>query len=180
MKCKECTADIGGTSHKLIEGNKELNVTDTTLRGYCLTDASTISDNPQTERQLNQPSFHVVRFFLHCALYFACDRDEKAVKTMMVKEPALPKEFFWQHLNKDLFLIGRALNLNPDEVLIMLHSILNDILNLALSKLISLFFLLFFRSFLNFLRHQIQVSINGIQRRIDKVGKQLSMKHVYK
>ena len=128
MKCKECNADIGGTSHKLIETNKELNVTDTTLRGYCLTDASTISDNPQTERQLNQPAFHVVRFFLHCALYFACDNDEKAVKTMMVKD-------FWQHLNKDLLLIGRALNLNRDEVLIILHSVLNDILNLRRSKL---------------------------------------------
>jgi uncharacterized protein YihD (DUF1040 family) len=135
MKCKECNADIGGTSHKLIETNKELNVTDTTLRGYCLTDASTISDNPQTERQLNQPAFHVVRFFLHCALYFACDNDEKAVKTMMVKEQISPKDFFLQHLNKDLFLIGRALDLNQDEVLIILHSILNDIPNLGHSTL---------------------------------------------
>ena len=99
-----------------------------------MNDASTISDNPQTERQLTQPAFHVVRFFLHCALYFACDKDEKAVKLMMIKEPDVPKDFFWQHLNKDLALIGRALNLNPDEVLIILHSILNDILSLGLSK----------------------------------------------
>jgi hypothetical protein len=125
-KCKECNADIG-TSHKLIETNKELNVTDTTLRGYCLTDASTISDNPQTERELNQPAFHVVRFFLHCALYFACENDENAVKTMMVKEPVSPKDFFLQHLSKDIVLIGRALNLTSDEVYILLHSILNDI-----------------------------------------------------
>jgi hypothetical protein len=54
---------------------------------------------------------------------------------MMVKEPVSPKDFFLQHLNKDIVLIGRALNLNPDEVLIILHSILNDILNLSHSKL---------------------------------------------
>ncbi len=104
------------------------------MKGYCLNDASTISDNPQSERQLTQPAFHVTRFFLHCALYLACDKDEKAVKAMMLREPAEPKDFFWSHLNKDLMLIGRALNLNPDEVLIILHSILNDILCYTLSK----------------------------------------------
>jgi hypothetical protein len=89
------------------------------LKGYCLNDASTISDNPQSECQLKQPAF---LSFFNCALYFACDKDEKAIKAMMFREPAEPKDFFWSHLNKDLMLIGQALNLNPDEVLIILHS----------------------------------------------------------
>lgn len=49
----------------------------------------------------------------------------------MIKEPQDPKEFFWSHMNKDLSLIGKALNLNTDEVYIILHSILFDIINVS-------------------------------------------------
>jgi hypothetical protein len=67
---------MGGQSHKLLETNKELDVKDTTMKGYCLQDASKVSDNPQQERLLSQPSLHVIRFMLHCALYLAVDIDE--------------------------------------------------------------------------------------------------------
>ena len=127
-KCKECQADIGGTGHKLIDNNRELNVADSTMRGYCLTEAHTMSDTPIAERQLNQTSLHLTRFFLHCALYLAIDKDENAIKSMMIKTPDNAKDFFWNHLLKDLSLIVKALNINMDEVFIVIHHVLNDIM----------------------------------------------------
>ena len=46
----------------------------------------------------------------------------------MVKEAANVKDFFWNHLLKDLFLITRALNMNMDEVYIIIHHILNEMM----------------------------------------------------
>lgn len=49
----------------------------------------------------------------------------------MTVNASQPKDFFWNHLSKDLTLIGKALNLNTDEVYIVIHSILFDVLNLS-------------------------------------------------
>ncbi len=76
-KCRDCQAEIGGTQHKLLETNKELDIKDTTLKGYCLNEASRISENPTQERNLSQSSLHIIRFILHCAIYFGIDTDEQ-------------------------------------------------------------------------------------------------------
>ncbi len=55
---------------------------------------------------------------------------QKSIRLIMnpTVNPDNVKNFFWDHLNKDLNLIGKTLNLNMDEVFIILHFIFNDIM----------------------------------------------------
>ena len=132
MQCQECKADIGGTNHNLLPGNTALDLVDSTKKGYLLDCANKISNISQVMRELGPAAFQITRFLLHCALYFACDVDEEAVREMMDKFRNCSnglKEFFWEHLNKDLSIIQTCLNINSDEVLFVIHSIIRDILN---------------------------------------------------
>jgi hypothetical protein len=94
--------------------------------------ASNTSDIPQYMRELGPSALCITRFFLHCALYFACDVDEEAVREMMDKFKNLSyslKEFFWEHLNKDLSLIQTCLHINSEEVFFVIHSIIGTMLS---------------------------------------------------
>ena len=133
LKCRECDAEIGGTGHNLLPGNTALDLVDSTKKGYLLDCASNTSDIPQYMRELGPAAFHITRFFLHCALYFACDVDEeRAVREMMDKFKNLSyslKEFFWEHLNKDLSLIQKCLHINSEEVFFVIHSLMGKMLS---------------------------------------------------
>ena len=50
---------------------------DNTVRGYCLPDSKSLNDEPVTDRLLNSISFHIIRFFVHAAMYFSCEKNEK-------------------------------------------------------------------------------------------------------
>ena len=80
LKCSQCGENIGGTNHKLLETNKELNVQDNTAKGYCLPDSKSLSDEPINERLLNSTSFHIIRFFIHASMYWSCEKNEKVFK----------------------------------------------------------------------------------------------------
>lgn len=53
----------------------------------------------------------------------------KGVKKCMLKDSSSPFDFFWAHLNNDLRMICKTLNMNLDEIYIILHNILNSIMN---------------------------------------------------
>ncbi len=69
----------------------------------------------------------MVRFFLHACLYLACgDSDEHqatVLQSLILVTPENVKEFFWQHMEKDLKVSCQLLNITKDEILILLHSI---------------------------------------------------------
>lgn len=133
--CKTCGAQIGGTNHNLLPNNKVLNISDSSMRGYCLTDSKTMSDEPKTERLLSNSQFSLVRFFLHACMYFSCDKNEKDIHNIMTTNPTNKKEFFWNHMNLDLRIASKALNLNKDEIIILLHKVCQDIFKSRSSKL---------------------------------------------
>lgn len=122
-----CGAEIGGTSHTLLTTNTKLNISDSSMRGYCLTDSKTMSDEPKTERLLNNSQFSLVRYFIHTYMYFSCDKNEKDIHNIMTTNPVNKKEFFWNHMNLDLRIAAKTLNLNKDEIIILLHKVCHDI-----------------------------------------------------
>ena len=75
--CKSCGARIGGTNHNLLDNNRQIEVKDTTVRGYCLKDAAALKEEPMAERELSSTQFNLVRFFIHACMYFSCDNNEK-------------------------------------------------------------------------------------------------------
>jgi hypothetical protein len=46
----------------------------------------------------------------------------------MSTNPNNKKEFFWNHIKKDLSIACKSLNVNFDEMLLLLHVISNDIM----------------------------------------------------
>jgi hypothetical protein len=128
MKCDVCGTEIGGAQHVLLPTNRVLNVTDNTQKGYCLPVASSLPDAPANERELNSTAFHILRFFVHACLYVACERSEKYVDEIMSTKSADKKQFFWDHMNKDIKIAAKTININADEMLTLLHVICMDIL----------------------------------------------------
>lgn len=55
---------------------------------------------------------------------------------MVNKQVTDVRQFFWDHMLKDLRLASRSLNLNIDEIITLLHRISNDILNDRTGKII--------------------------------------------
>ena len=133
-KCKECGVEIGGANHALEKGNFSIDqqILDNTYTGYGLQPASTMSDVPSNDRLLSQQTYHMQRFFTHACLYLACgDENEhldEVMEAMYVNETVKPviadlNQFFWEHMNKDLKILSKLLNLTIDELLILLHII---------------------------------------------------------
>lgn len=101
---------------------------DRTLCGYCLPDATSLNDESANERYLNASSFHILRFIIHTSLYLASYDSPNEVYNVMNSHPEDLKQFYLTHMQKDLKIIARTLNLNIDEVIILIQSISVDIL----------------------------------------------------
>lgn len=110
---------------------------DSTAKGYCLPNASSVLNMAANERELSSISFHVLRFFVHACLYIACDENSDAMKDMMSTKPANKKQFFWDHMDNDLKIVARSLNINQDEMISLLHVICQEVLVKNSSNLIS-------------------------------------------
>ncbi len=52
----------------------------------------------------------------------------KDIQHIMSTNPNNKKEFFWNHIKKDLSIACKSLNVNFDEMLLLLHVISNDIM----------------------------------------------------
>jgi hypothetical protein len=128
--CKECGVEIGGEQHKLIEGNTNIfeDLEDHTPKGYSLMDASETPDAPKDLRLLNLSAFQLERFFVNACMYLACGTKDEMVPDvleMMTYKPDLKKQslkdFFWSHIQNNLEVIKRSLNLTSDELILLLH-----------------------------------------------------------
>ena len=128
-KCKTCGEDIGGQNHVLLATNKVVDVQDKTLKAYPLQDCTVQPQNePTSERLLSPSAFHIIRFFLHACMYFSYEKNGNNLVTIMANKPANVFDFFWRHMQKDLELSRKALNINADEIYLILHTICNEIL----------------------------------------------------
>lgn len=128
--CAECGLEIGGVNHSLIKSNKRMDDTqlvDHTLTGYLLSSAQHLSDKAQTVRFMSSLHAQIVRFFLHACMYLACgdeDQEEGPVRqSIIMTTPDNVKQFFWEHMLKDLRITCRELNITVDELLMLLHSV---------------------------------------------------------
>lgn len=110
-------------------GNTRLEDQDRTLRGYCLPTANTQNDNPANQRLLNPANFHILRFIIHCTLFFASNSKPNELIEIMHTKTLDLKDFFWNYLHKDLRIISKILNLNMDQVFILLHLVSDKMLS---------------------------------------------------
>jgi hypothetical protein len=131
-KCPECNETIGGRFHELVKGNTKLeDWKDQTLYGHCLGPAID-GENVTGERLLSPAATALIRLLLHGSMYLGCLNHSKEINSLII--PSIPDDttetFLIQHLNKDLKDICNAFGKNEDDVLLLVHLLLNRTANL--------------------------------------------------
>lgn len=126
---------------------------DLTEHGYCLGLPVNRPSTALPERSLTPVACTIIRVFLHCTLIWSSTNDdvqarflllcvtcsycllvlfqtlmEGLLELLKVKiRPVDVSMFVWNHLKKDVAILGNAMGKSQDEVCLILHMILRDI-----------------------------------------------------
>ncbi|XP_062382955.1 E3 ubiquitin-protein ligase rnf213-beta [Sardina pilchardus] len=124
-KCP-CGVPIGGVSHNPVEGFTLANggVIDQTRPGHVLGEARMRSEAP--ERQTSPVQSCLLRLLTHLAMLLGAAHNQQGVRAMIQHRVHDVIEFLYNHLEKDMEVLGRSLNLNMDDTAIIVHLILSD------------------------------------------------------
>ncbi|KAM6951514.1 E3 ubiquitin-protein ligase rnf213-beta [Aplochiton taeniatus] len=102
---------------------------DQTRTGHILGKASRRSDAP--ERGMNKAQSCVLRLLTHLAMLQGTITCHLAVSDMIQPRNQDVQSFLWSHLEKDMEVLGGALDLNMDHTAILVHLVLNTCISAA-------------------------------------------------
>ncbi|XP_056089655.1 E3 ubiquitin-protein ligase rnf213-beta [Rhinichthys klamathensis goyatoka] len=120
--CATCGVPIGGHNHNPVDGFTQVNrVSDLTLPGHILGRAGNRSEAPNRNLPLAQSC--VLRLCLHLAMLQGAIHHQQGIRNMIKPTVYDVEEFLWQHLEKDMEVLGKTLNLNMDNTAIIIHLI---------------------------------------------------------
>ncbi|XP_076154175.1 E3 ubiquitin-protein ligase rnf213-beta isoform X2 [Alosa pseudoharengus] len=124
-KCPECGIPIGGVSHNPVAGFTLATggVGDQTQPGHILGEARLRSEAP--ERQMSSVQSCLLRFLTHLAMLLGAAQNQQGVRAMIQHRVHNVIEFLYNHLEKDMKVLGRSLDLNMDDTAIIVHLILS-------------------------------------------------------
>ncbi|KAF4106371.1 E3 ubiquitin-protein ligase rnf213-beta-like isoform X3 [Onychostoma macrolepis] len=121
-RCDTCGVRIGGQNHKPVEGFIETHgIPDMTRPGHILGHAEKRSEAPN--RNLTSAESRVLRLCLHLAMLQGVIHHQQGIRNMIHPDVHDVNEFLWQHLEKDMEVLGKTLNLNLDDSAIVIHLI---------------------------------------------------------
>ncbi|KAA0724979.1 E3 ubiquitin-protein ligase rnf213-beta [Triplophysa tibetana] len=122
--CAACGVPIGGENHIPVPGFIPASVVrDRTRTGHILGNAKTRSEAPNRNMSLAQSC--VLRLCLHLAMLQGAIHHQQGIINIIYPVVQNVFEFLWQHLEKDMTVLGKTLNLNMDDTAIVVHLILN-------------------------------------------------------
>ncbi|KAL6095331.1 uncharacterized protein ACO6RY_16557 [Pungitius sinensis] len=122
--CPECGVPIGGENHNPVAGFTTVQSDrDQTRTGHILGDAERRSEAP--ERQMTFVKSCILRLLTHLAMLQGAVRNDRGVGDMIHPRPQDVLNFLWRHLEKDLCVLGKALDQNMDNTAVTVHLILN-------------------------------------------------------
>ncbi|XP_057214799.1 E3 ubiquitin-protein ligase rnf213-beta-like isoform X2 [Triplophysa rosa] len=126
-KCATCGVPIGGQNHIPVLGFIPVSgITDMTRTGHILGNAENRSEAPNRNLSLAQSC--VLRLCLHLAMLQGAIHHQQGIRNMIQSAFHSVFEFLWQHLEKDMRVLGETLNLNMEDTAIVVHLILNRFL----------------------------------------------------
>ncbi|XP_051530047.1 E3 ubiquitin-protein ligase rnf213-beta-like isoform X2 [Myxocyprinus asiaticus] len=137
-KCAECGVLIGGERHNPVEGFTQVHrVSDMTRPGHILGEGENRSEAPYRNMSLAESC--ILRLCLHLAMLQGAIHHQQGIRSVIHPTVHDVYEFLWQHLEKDMKVLGKTLNLNMDDTAIIVHLVLNgflqttrgDVLNLS-------------------------------------------------
>ncbi|XP_076118531.1 E3 ubiquitin-protein ligase rnf213-alpha-like [Alosa pseudoharengus] len=120
-KCPNCNGEIGGASHRPVEGFKE--VTDADQMGHILGDPSSRT-YPGCERSLSGASLCLVRALLHSCMLWAAIDEPEGVKELISKPDCIVGGYLCDHLQKDIELLASVLGKSTEDAEIAVHMFL--------------------------------------------------------
>ncbi|XP_070782783.1 E3 ubiquitin-protein ligase rnf213-beta [Enoplosus armatus] len=127
-KC-HCGLTVGGQNHRPVEGftqqaeHRYSSLQDQTRTGHILGEAAQRSEAP--ERQIPYAQSCILRLFTHLAMLEGTIRNPRGVGDMIHPRPPDVFNFLWNHLEKDMRVLGKTLDQNTDNTAVTLHLILN-------------------------------------------------------
>ncbi|KAK9965830.1 hypothetical protein ABG768_004896 [Culter alburnus] len=123
-RCDTCGVPIGGQNHTPVEGFTPVNsVKDLTQPGHILGRAENRSEAPNRTLTLAQSC--VLRLCLHLAMLQGAIHQQQGIRNMIKPPVNDVGEFLWKHLEKDMEVLGKTLNLNMDDTATIIHLILS-------------------------------------------------------
>ncbi|KAL7825463.1 hypothetical protein AOLI_G00326700, partial [Acnodon oligacanthus] len=125
--CPKCRGQIGGTSHKPVPGFAEMQVSDDNQMGYILGDTSKRSF-PGCERNLSGASLCLVRALIHSCLLWGAIVNHQATEDLLPVAGCDVGKFFYDHLQKDIELLGKALGKSTENAEIAIHMFLRNVI----------------------------------------------------
>uniref|UniRef100_A0A3P9I788 RING-type E3 ubiquitin transferase n=1 Tax=Oryzias latipes TaxID=8090 RepID=A0A3P9I788_ORYLA len=129
-KCLECGLPVGGERHTPVAGFLQQNLQrfDRLQTGHILGEAHRRSEAP--ERQLTSAQACILRLLTHLAMLQGTSRDLRVSLNMIHPRPGNVLSFLWDHLEKDMKMLSRTLDLNMDDTAITVHLVLNRSVNM--------------------------------------------------
>ncbi|XP_073773817.1 E3 ubiquitin-protein ligase rnf213-beta isoform X3 [Danio rerio] len=126
-KCATCGVEIGGEGHIPVPGFTEAyGDYDRTRPGHILGQARTRSEAPNRKLTLAQSC--VLRLCLHLAMLQGLIHYQQGIRNMIHPDVSDVYQFLWQHLEKDMEVLGKTLTLNIDDSAIVIHLIFSRFL----------------------------------------------------
>ncbi|XP_043958780.1 E3 ubiquitin-protein ligase rnf213-beta isoform X1 [Gambusia affinis] len=121
--CPDCGLPIGGERHVPVDGfTQHHQQRDQTRTGHVLGEAHRRSEAP--ERQMTSAQSGVLRLLMHLAMLQGATKNHRRVSDMIHPRPPDVFQFLWDHLERDMEVLGKTLDQNRDNTAVMVHLIL--------------------------------------------------------
>ncbi|XP_072229611.1 E3 ubiquitin-protein ligase rnf213-beta isoform X2 [Leuresthes tenuis] len=122
-RCTDCGLPIGGERHIPVQGfTQQAQQRDQTRTGHILGEARRRSEAP--ERQMTSAQSCILRLLTHLAMLQGAIRNQRSVEVMIHPTPSDVFSFLWNHLEKDVKVLGQTLDQNTDNTAVTVHLIL--------------------------------------------------------
>ncbi|KAM4715158.1 LOW QUALITY PROTEIN: E3 ubiquitin-protein ligase rnf213-beta [Anableps anableps] len=121
--CPDCGFPIGGEGHIPVQGfTPHTQQRDQTRTGHILGEAHRRSEVP--ERQMTSAQSGILRLLMHLTMLQGAIRNQRRVSDMIHPRPPDVLQFLWDHLERDMRVLGQTLDQNMDNTAVMVHLIL--------------------------------------------------------
>ncbi|XP_022796392.1 E3 ubiquitin-protein ligase rnf213-alpha-like isoform X2 [Stylophora pistillata] len=124
--CPDCGRVIGGENHNFSGEHQISGREDRTKTGHALGEPSSRPTHAEPQRDMPPIVCSLLRIIMHSAMIMGASKNSQAIAPL-ITPPCPPQSegnFLWQHLQRDLDVLGRALGRSVDDAALTVHLVL--------------------------------------------------------
>ncbi|KAJ7339392.1 hypothetical protein OS493_005787 [Desmophyllum pertusum] len=130
--CPDCGEVLGGTQHRFLGDYKISDRKDRTKTGHALGEPGSRPTCAEPQRKMSPIVCSLLRIAMHSAMVMGTCRNAQATAELITppcqSQPV--EQFLWQHLQRDLDVLGRALGRSVDDAALAVHLVLQRMISL--------------------------------------------------